>query len=93
MTVTLFVLHACIILWQLRTRRWSRHTDNVAGSSDVSPRTKLRVSRTIPTVRTRHETRLVKISSNVACRVRGFLCFQCGNRDSAVCSVNPTRNY
>jgi hypothetical protein len=36
-------------MWQPRTRRWSRHTDNVAGSSDVSPRMKLCTNRTIAT--------------------------------------------
>jgi hypothetical protein len=25
-----------MVVWQPRTRRWTRHTDNVAGSSDVS---------------------------------------------------------
>jgi hypothetical protein len=24
-----------MVVWQPRTRRWSRHTDNVAGSSDA----------------------------------------------------------
>jgi hypothetical protein len=35
-------------VWHPRTRRWTRHTDNVAGSSDVSSK-KLRASRTIAT--------------------------------------------
>jgi hypothetical protein len=26
------------VMWQPRTRRWSRHTDNAAGSSDVKPK-------------------------------------------------------
>jgi hypothetical protein len=85
-----------MVVWQPRTRRWTLHTDNVAGSSDVSSKNEdTRESDNSDHTKDSSNSSRDQASLGAATprTARGLLCVQCGYRDSTVCSVNPQKNY
>jgi hypothetical protein len=80
-----------MVVWQPRPRRWSRHIDNVAGSSDVS--TKNATAHQPNDKQFELSTRPGQSRIHYFRSAREFLCVQCGYWDSSVQCTNQKVNY